>query len=115
MSDSNPLVSRLMEVRNQYLAHRQASLVSRGTFASLPELSRTDIEKLLNAAYEIGSKYCHLYGRKMLLSPRLFGADDYKHLLALLTLGLQSIEARRIAENNRLMSQILAEPTNSTT
>ena len=38
VSADDPVVSRLVEIRNRYLAHRQAHLVSSGTFASLPEL-----------------------------------------------------------------------------
>jgi predicted peroxiredoxin len=38
VAETDPLVSRLMQLRNKYLAHRGADLVSRGTFSSLPEL-----------------------------------------------------------------------------
>src|SRR5437879_5978075 len=63
VSVTDPLVSRLIKVRNQYLAHREARLVSRGSFFSLPKLRREDIETLLKRASEIGDKYCQLYGR----------------------------------------------------
>ena len=74
-----------MQVRNQYLAHREARLVSRGTFDSfLPELSRADIESLLNtAASTILDKYCRLF-ELPLASVRFVGADDYKDMLNLL-------------------------------
>jgi AbiU2 len=99
---NDPLISRLMQVRNQYLAHRQASLVSRGTFASLPELRREDIAALLNSASTIVDKYCRLYERP-LMSVRFVGADDYKYLLDLLKVGLESIEAKHADEIRRLL------------
>ena len=101
VSNADPLVSRLMQVRNQYLAHRQASLVSRGTFDSLPELRREDFETLLNSASTIVDKYCRLYGRPLMLV-RFVGADDYKHMLDLLKVGLESIEAKHADEIRRL-------------
>jgi hypothetical protein len=101
VSDADPLVSRLMQVRNQYLAHRQASLVRRGTFDSLPELRREDIDTLLNRASAIVDKYCRLYDRP-LMSVRFVGADDYKHMLDLLKAGLESIEARHADDVGRL-------------
>ena len=97
VSADDPVVSRLMEIRNQYLAHRQARLVSSGTFASLPELRQIDIETLLNTACRVATKYSHLYGRPM-LSQRIIGADDYRYMLNLLRLGLQSLDAKHAAE-----------------
>jgi len=100
VSQTDPLISRLMRVRNQYLAHRDVSLVSSGSFSSLPELRREDIEMLLNRASQIGDKYCQLY-RRPIVSPRFVGADDYKHMLRLLKLGLQPIEAEYAEETRR--------------
>ena len=97
VSADDPVVSRLMEIRNQYLAHRQARLVSSGTFASLPELRQIDIETLLDTACRIATKYSHLYRRPM-LSQRILGADDYRHMITLLRLGLQSLDAKHAAE-----------------
>lgn len=77
----------------------EASLVSRGTFDSLPELRREDFESLLDRASTILDKYCRLYERP-LLSVRFIGADDYKHMLDLLKAGVESIEAK-FAEENR--------------
>jgi AbiU2 len=86
---SDPLVSRLIELRNEYLAHRASRLVSSGSFSTLPRLDREALETLLNRAFLIAEKYSHLCGRP-LLARWYPGADDYKDMLNLLRLGLQS-------------------------
>jgi hypothetical protein len=90
VSKDDPLIARLIQVRNEYLAHRQGSLVRRESFDSLPTLSRDDLETLAQRASTILDKYCRLYERP-LPSVRFVGADDYKHLFALLKIGLEHV------------------------
>jgi hypothetical protein len=40
VSENDAIVSRLIGVRNEYLAHRASRLVRSGSFAGLPELYR---------------------------------------------------------------------------
>jgi hypothetical protein len=100
VSITAPLISRLTQVRNQYLAHRQASLVARGSFDS-PELRREDIAMILSIASTIVDKYCRFHERPP-TGGRLPGADDYKHMLDLLKVGLEFIEAKQANEITRL-------------
>jgi hypothetical protein len=95
VSDSDPLVSRLLEVRNDYLAHRNHGLVSCGSFSSLPVLREEEIQTLLSRALQIGEKYRRLYGR-MLPARGLLGLEDYKRMLSLIRLGLRGWDAERI-------------------
>jgi hypothetical protein len=86
VSDSDPSVKKLLTWRNEYLAHRGAQHVARGTFAHLPELGRRDIAKLVNRVVGILRKYRHRLG----FPPLSWGRHeetDLKHLLQLLRAG----------------------------
>jgi hypothetical protein len=89
VSENDAIVSRLIGIRNEYLAHRGSRLVRSGSFAGLPELEKIDFEILLNRGSRIGDKYSWLYGGKI-ASKHLPGGDDYKRLLRLLKLGMTS-------------------------
>jgi hypothetical protein len=91
VSESDPLVARLMDIRNDYLAHR-ASRVVLGK--SLPTFPREDIETLLNRASSMLEKYGTACGRPY-VSRQYAGEDDYKHLFELLRRGLQAIKTER--------------------
>ena len=91
VKESDPLVSRLIEIRNEYLAHRASRLV---TSKSIPKLEQADISALLTRASSILEKYGPLCGRPI-VSRHYAGQDDYKHLLELLRLGLQAIKTER--------------------
>jgi hypothetical protein len=86
ISRDDALVASLLTIRNQYLAHREAGLVGKGTFDSLPKLYRGDIEALLGGALSIAIKYRELFGRPILAWGRP-GAGDYQTLLRLLKSG----------------------------
>jgi AbiU2 len=86
VSETDASVASLLDIRNQYLAHRQARLVGTGTL--LPPLERLTIELLLERASQIATKYSQLCGRPLVLST-LPGIDDYRHLLNLLRAGLR--------------------------
>ena len=104
VSRTNPLVSRLLEIRYQYLAHRDARLVSSGSFSTLPKVDRNGIETLLALASQIAEKYCRLYERPVPYV-RFAGADDHKHLLDLLRVGLNSLDPTRVPTGDRTPSK----------
>jgi len=60
LSESDPLVSQLIEIRNEYLAHRASRLV---ISKLLPTFQREDIEALLNRASSMLEKYGAACGR----------------------------------------------------
>jgi hypothetical protein len=92
VSEGDPLVSQLIDIRNDYLAHRASRLVSS---KSIPTLQQTDIATLLTRASSMLEKYGPLCGRPI-VSRHYVGEDDYKYLLDLLRLGL----AARRTEGN---------------
>ncbi len=86
VADTDPSVKKLLIWRNEYLAHRSAQHVAKGTFAHLPELGRRDLAKLVNRAVGILRKYRHRLG----FPPLSWGnheVTDLKHLLSLLRAG----------------------------
>jgi|ERR1035437_8436382 hypothetical protein len=97
VADTDPLVLDLKRIRNKYFAHRDADLVGRGTFHSLPKLRREHIEQMLSRASSITRKYCRLYERPIPSAP-IGAEEDYKHLLKLLRLGLKSANADPLGE-----------------
>jgi hypothetical protein len=93
VSDSDPLVSRLHDLRNTVLSHRDADSVMKDKRqASLQSLPPEDIEALLSRARGITSKYSLLY--RASLYGGLTGEDDYKHLFDLLRDARTSREAK---------------------
>ena len=99
--ENDPLVCRLLDVRNEYLAHRSSRLVISGTFSALPRLEREDIEALLKRASSVADKYSQLCGRPFVMSGYA-GADDYKSMLHLLRLGLEYIKAKHAQDKQRI-------------
>ena len=57
VSDADPIVKKLLLIRNEYLAHRDKRHVTRGTFAYLPSLDRDEISTLITRALDLLSKY----------------------------------------------------------
>jgi hypothetical protein len=97
VSKDDPLVKALMEIRNEYSAHREAHLVARGSFSLLATLSQDDIRTLLNLSMRIVDKYCRLYNRPLVLI-HFPERDDYKRMLKLLKVGLECTEKRNEAK-----------------
>ena len=94
VSKDEPLIKKLIEIRNQYFAHRTAQLVASGTFESLPELNAKDLLTLRTKASTIVDKYGRLCGRR-LMATGFPGRDDYNHMFDLLRTGLISKQAKR--------------------
>ena len=96
VSDADPVVAKLLSLRNEYLAHRSARQVTKGTFASLPSLDRDEISALITRALKILSKYRHSLGYQQ-LSWGHQEAEEFQTLLSLLRAGRDSKMRRHIA------------------
>ncbi|MGA2878299.1 MAG: hypothetical protein ABSG13_05065 [Bryobacteraceae bacterium] len=104
VSDSNPVVRRLHDLRNRYLSHRDASLVRLANFSSVTGLTPLEIDSLVERATDLVIKYGLIY-RASSMSTQVVGADDFKHLLHLLKLGLGTLLAKRDEEFGELRAQ----------
>jgi hypothetical protein len=92
VSGSDPLVSRLWDLRDTVISHTDADRIRRGApKASQRWLPAQEIEMLLRRAAAITSKYSLLY--RASLYGGIAGADDYKSTLRLLRKALSSQEA----------------------
>jgi hypothetical protein len=95
VSDGDPIVRKLLLIRNEYLAHRGTRHVTKGTFASLPTLERDEISALVARALDILRKYRERLG----YPPLLWGhreEEEFYRLLALVRAGRKSEELARI-------------------
>lgn len=101
VSEIDPLVSQLLEVRNEYLAHRASRIVSSGSFSGVPILKQEELRTLLDRASRIANAYSQLCGRPP-RSRHHPGSDDYKRILDLIRRGLASIKKERADEIKRL-------------
>jgi hypothetical protein len=95
VSDKDPLVSRLLDLRNTVISHTAADEVRKG--ADQVWLPIQDIETLLGRARAITSKYSLLYRASMYGG--IAGADDYKATLRCVRKALKSHPAE--AERKR--------------
>jgi hypothetical protein len=89
VSDDDPIVAKMLLVRNEYLAHRGTRHVTKGTFASLPTLERDDLSTLIARALDLLGKY-----RERLGYPRLLWGhheeEEFYRLLSLVRTGRTS-------------------------
>ncbi|MBZ5724093.1 MAG: hypothetical protein LAP87_03780 [Acidobacteriia bacterium] len=100
---TDPLVSRLVKLRNGSVAHNDADLVRLGSLKSLGGLGHEEVQTLLDRAVRIASQYSRIY-RASWSSTKVVGADDYEHVLSLLRKGLASVHA----QNEREICRALA-------
>jgi hypothetical protein len=94
VSDDDPIVRKLLLIRNEYLAHRGTRHVTKGTFASLPTLERDEISALVARALDILRKYRERLG----YPPLLWGhheEEQFYRLLSLVRAGRTSEEVAR--------------------
>jgi hypothetical protein len=89
VSDQSSAVKKLHQIRNEYLAHRDARAVIKGTFASLPTLQEEDLSWLLTNALDITRRYREHLGYPI-LGWGSQEAEEFKHLLRLVRAGLQT-------------------------
>lgn len=94
VSSENPIVVKLLQLRNEYLAHRGTRHVTKGTFDSLPTLERDEISTLITRAIDLLRKYRERLGYR----PRLWGhqvAEEFESLISLIRAGLKSNDSLR--------------------
>lgn len=87
VSCQDEVVKRLLQVRNQYLAHRGKQHVMRGTFDRLPSLSQEDLSTLISRAVTIVQRYREQLKYRYISVSRQ-EAEDFKQLVQLLRAGI---------------------------
>jgi hypothetical protein len=89
VSDENPVVAKLLTLRNEYLAHRGKKHVQKGTFESLPTLDRGEIDALVENAIDLLRRYRERLGFKRLLWGH-HEMEQFEELLSLLRDGMKA-------------------------
>lgn len=82
VSPDDPIVARLLLLRNEYLAHRGVRHVTKGIFASLPTLERDEVFTLIKRALAILAKY----RERLEYEPLLWGHYEVEQLHRFLSL-----------------------------
>jgi hypothetical protein len=101
--ERDQLVHRLCKLRNEALSHVEPNPVRLATVSTQPRLQQKEIQTLLNRACKILNSYSLTY-RASMLSAKVVGEDDYKHLLDLVRRGRDSVIAAQEEEVRRYMS-----------
>jgi hypothetical protein len=80
-SPNDPLVKRLIQIRNNVLGHRSAKLASQGKnpYTDFP-LTFEDIDALIDRALNVYNTYNQLF-RATQQSRQIVGHDDFRHIL----------------------------------
>jgi hypothetical protein len=86
VSDQDPTVAKLLQIRNEYLAHRGTRHVTKGTFASLPTLNKDEISGLITRAIDLLRKYREWLGYPLLAWGHQ-EMEEFQRLLLLLRAG----------------------------
>jgi hypothetical protein len=92
VSDEDPMVEKLLKIRNEYLAHRGTRHVTKGSFAALPSLERDELSSLITRALDLLCKYRARLG----YPPLGWGhreAEEFYRLLSLVRAGGSSTDA----------------------
>lgn len=76
----DPIVAKILKLRNDFIAHRSVNIVATRRINLLPELKNEEVSSILDLVYELATKYSKLYG-KNITSRSMPGSNDYKHLL----------------------------------
>jgi hypothetical protein len=87
----DPLVDKILRMRNDFLAHRSINIVARHRIDLLPELKNAEVTAMLDLLFEIATKYAMLYGHHRTMRS-MIGSDDYKSLLEVLRKGFEISE-----------------------
>ena len=100
-SESDPLVGRLCQLRNQALSHVEPNPVRLGTTAKLPWLTDRQIGMLLRRGRKIINRYSLIY-RASLVSDTVIGANDFTMVLSHVRAAHQAIVAQGKKEVRQL-------------
>jgi hypothetical protein len=89
----DPVVDKILTLRNEVLAHRSINIVATHRINLLPELNNEEVNEILDLLYRIATKYAMLHGQNRTLRS-MVGSDDYKRLLKALKKGFALGERR---------------------
>jgi len=103
-SAGNALVRKLMVWRNNIVAHRGAKVtLGRKDILDSNPINKAELEELLNRALKIFNHYSHLF-RASTWSVQMIGEEDYQYCLEMLHKGIETSQAERKAEIERLLA-----------
>lgn len=83
----DPVVDKILTMRNDFLAHRSINIVATRRISLLPEIKNEEVSAMLDLLYRLATKYALLYGQNQTMRT-MVGSDDYKSLLEALRKGL---------------------------
>jgi AbiU2 len=93
VSESDPLVARLIAVRNRALAHRDPRIVLRVVDDPTAALSAPDIDALLARAAGVVNRYSSMFKAHTHMMS-MFGQDDFRRVLEHVRADVDAIESR---------------------
>jgi len=82
----DPVVDKILTMRNDFLAHRSINIVATRRINLLPELKNQEVSAMLDLVYQLATKYAVRYGQNPTMRS-MVGADDYKTMLEALRSG----------------------------
>lgn len=95
--NSDTLVAKLCDLRNRFLAHRDASMVLGASLSNAGGITHEDIGELLDRAVTLVNRYSSLF-RARTYSTNIVGRDDYESMLRFVRRGINAYEAEIDAE-----------------
>jgi hypothetical protein len=84
----DPIVDKILTMRNAFLAHRSINIVATHRISLLPEIRNDEVSAMLDLLYRLATKYALLYGQNQ-TARSMVGSDDYKSLLEALRKGFE--------------------------
>jgi hypothetical protein len=85
-SKLDPIVAKILKLRNEFIAHRSINVVATHRTNLLPAITNDEVNIVLDLLYDLSTKYAMLYGHNK-TSRFMVGCDDYKSLFAALRKG----------------------------
>jgi hypothetical protein len=96
VSSSDPLIKKLLDLRDVQLAHRNAGKVVADSFSTLPGLEGKEIKQLMERASQVVNRYSHFF-RASTMAFRIVGHDDYQNLFQYVRKGVETDRQEREA------------------
>lgn len=95
---TDPLVARLVDIRNRVLAHRDPSVLLSPNPNDVFSLSEAEFDTLIVRAQTIVNRYSRLFSAQT-NSMKIVGEDDFRSVLSYVREGVQAAEARAEADD----------------